>query len=714
MKRERILNCLCGAVIAFLLSWGAVGSMVTGLRLPDGDLGRLALICGFSAVAFCLCYWFRRGEWLVLAIGAAASWYLWEHTALLDQTRGMLYRICTLYNGAYGWGVPQAFRIYSGESSVLWPMGVIGTLTALAVSHAVCRREGMGLAALVASLPLISCVVVTDTVPGETYLFLWLLGFLLLLLPQGLRRRNMVQGVELTALAAVPAVIALGLLFWAVPREGYDNQPKELQEKVVNWVQELPDLWAEASDGLASALDGAVQTTEVNLRSLGPRLEKKYPVMEVTSSTGGTLYLRGQDYNSYTGTGWTSSQRRMEEFPEEIPSRTAGKITIRTLRVRDVLYLPYYPAEQVTLVGGSLDNTEKVKEYSYTQRALPETWRLLVNSEAAVVDTEVHLTVTGAALSSSPYDDQRYLVLPNATAQWAQEKLKTILSGERTATHIADTIGAYVRNSAAYDLNTGKMSGEYTDFAQWFLEESDTGYCVHFATAAVVLLRAAGVEARYVEGYMTTAAAGETVTVTADEAHAWAEYYEPLLDTWIVLEATPAEAWEEESTISETTESTESPESSEAETPTLPEPRPQSPQETSGTNAGTSEQPEAKRDLSGLWKALGWVLGAAAAAAAVELQRRIRLELRRRNRCRGHPNARALARWRELGLLCALLKEAPPPAAEELAQKAKYSSHTLTREELAVLEGAISDARQSLRARPWYLRILYKYIFAAF
>ena len=46
------------------------------------------------------------------------------------------------------------------------------------------------------------------------------------------------------------------------------------------------------------------------------------------------------------------------------------------------------------------------------------------------------------------------------------------------------------------------MDLDSEDFAIWFLTEADTGYCIHFATAAVVLLRAAGIPARYVDGYV--------------------------------------------------------------------------------------------------------------------------------------------------------------------------------------------------------------------
>ena len=69
------------------------------------------------------------------------------------------------------------------------------------------------------------------------------------------------------------------------------------------------------------------------------------------------------------------------------------------------------------------------------------------------------------------------------------------------------------------------------DFLQYTLERSGHGYSVHYATAAVLMLRYMGVPARYVEGYFLSAEdaarykSGEAITLTEKNAHAWAEYY---------------------------------------------------------------------------------------------------------------------------------------------------------------------------------------------
>ena len=65
-----------------------------------------------------------------------------------------------------------------------------------------------------------------------------------------------------------------------------------------------------------------------------------------------------------------------------------------------------------------------------------------------------------------------------------------------------------------------------------------SGHCELFATAAVVLLRARGLPARYVAGYYGGAVRGERLTLREWDAHAWAELYVPG-EGFVPLDATP-------------------------------------------------------------------------------------------------------------------------------------------------------------------------------
>ena len=147
-------------------------------------------------------------------------------------------------------------------------------------------------------------------------------------------------------------------------------------------------------------------------------------------------------------------------------------------------------------------------------------------------------TVTVAArppqdMTFVPYDgikekpSKRCLQLPGETKTWA-----AALAAGKTAEEIQE----FIRSCANYDENTEAMP-ENADFARWFIENG-RGYCVHFATAAVVLLRSAGIPARFVTGYVVPVQAGLRKTVVGSDAHTWAEYWDG--ECWRILEATPA------------------------------------------------------------------------------------------------------------------------------------------------------------------------------
>jgi hypothetical protein len=89
-----------------------------------------------------------------------------------------------------------------------------------------------------------------------------------------------------------------------------------------------------------------------------------------------------------------------------------------------------------------------------------------------------------------------------------------------------------------YRLN---RSGDPTALG-FFLRTSRVGHCEYFATATVLLLRQAGVPARYVTGYAVPESArqGNMCLVRARDAHAWALAYESDSGLWDQVDTTPA------------------------------------------------------------------------------------------------------------------------------------------------------------------------------
>lgn len=108
--------------------------------------------------------------------------------------------------------------------------------------------------------------------------------------------------------------------------------------------------------------------------------------------------------------------------------------------------------------------------------------------------------------------------------------------------HFAHAVSAYL-GSGVYSQELDQVP-DGTDVVEYFLSESKTGYCVHYASAGVLILQAMGIPARYASGYVAPASdfrgeAGRYVLSLKDSAaHAWAEIY--LEDIgWVPVEMTP-------------------------------------------------------------------------------------------------------------------------------------------------------------------------------
>ena len=110
---------------------------------------------------------------------------------------------------------------------------------------------------------------------------------------------------------------------------------------------------------------------------------------------------------------------------------------------------------------------------------------------------------------------------------------------------------------------------------------------------------------------------------------------------------------------------------------------------------------------------LGVLLALAGAALALWANRAIRRQARRRAFAQRDRNKAALAAYAHLLRLWALADpgSAPSQEWEDLALKARFSSHTLTREELGVLTGAAAGLEGRLgRELPAKQRLYRQYL----
>lgn len=705
MKLEKWISVFAAAILAFGAAVGGLGCMVTGLELEKADMALVTAVCAAAAAIFALCLRFRLGL-PAFGMGVLTVLWMWLKGPLNGSAELLLMQISKVYNGAYGTAVVRWSSENLQDTELTAALCVLGCTIALTVAFAVIRRRWLGPGILLTVLPLAACLVTTDTVPAVGYLFLTVLVLVLLLLTWQVRQQSERRGNVLLGLLCFPVVLAVGLLFVMNPQEDYAHQDgaEKLEQAVLELlgqadtvlpepsVSPRPSKTPESSTVSTTVSPAGVAVRKVDLARVGPRQPLTSVSLTVGAQQTGTVYLRGCAYTLYDGLQWQTFDSQSLEDARFAAAEDGDVLTlsIQTTGLHSVRYTTYSPAEALIFTQGRLENDGSLREYQ-VEYIPPQTYQAAWDTIAA----------------DTAFVPEEYFSLPGEMVAAAQAYLTRMLGevpGCTTAGQAwksASAIIELVKNSAVYSLQTPAMPADAEDFALWFLENSDTGYCVHFATAATVLLRAAGLPARYVTGYLVEARAGETVQVPESSAHAWVECYIGGVG-WVALEPTPAA----QTTVPIQPQQPSGPEQTE------PAPSQQETQIKPAPTEGT-KQPPIRQETPAVQLDWRWLL-LPAAVLAVLGQWQLRLWLRQKRRQHLRANALALALWQETSRLSRLLDCAPNRELYTLAQKARFSQHTIQSEELDQFYGAIAAQKEQLRKKHAGWQLLYCLVLAVY
>ena len=303
---------------------------------------------------------------------------------------------------------------------------------------------------------------------------------------------------------------------------------------------------------------------EGKLENLGVYAPTDEPALEVTMQHWTALYLRGFVAGNFTDTGWkpldmpqlaanAEALYALQEGHFFASDQTAAAwqsagiasdntVSIRVLGAcRSTAYLPY-GAGSVT--EGVLASSDLRWEGLHNPTADQYSAQLYPIESSYLLQSQLKDTDTAYRRTESIYRDwvyAQYLTVPEDAYKVLTKQFS--VDADITTVQAKRKIAQLLPELIDYNENILTSSGE-RGFLSYVLEVSKSGYSVHYATLATLLLRCCGIPARYVEGYVVSSsqaealAAGETLTLTQSNAHAWTEYY---LDGvgWIPFDATP-------------------------------------------------------------------------------------------------------------------------------------------------------------------------------
>jgi protein-glutamine gamma-glutamyltransferase len=308
----------------------------------------------------------------------------------------------------------------------------------------------------------------------------------------------------------------------------------------------------------------------VNLNFRGHLSEKV--VMKVKSNKW--TYIRGLAFDRYDGTGWEIDGENEGDFeriytpvpPHRIdPDDGIIRHWDNTVEIVQVFYIQrqmpniifgtynsnliFFPAETIYRdKNGGFRSPYYLEEgmiYSVLSRYVPMTGEMmdLVEKNHEYSRRIEQENETLSLFRVYPEDYFKYTQLPETLPERTRNFAGKILAEHdaQEASNLRKTfiLSNYLRDTYPYDLDIPPFPDK-TDVVDYFLFEQQRGYCEHFASALVIMLRTQGIPARMIFGYQP----GEYdpvsgyYSVKQSDAHAWVEVYIPGYN-WYAVDPTP-------------------------------------------------------------------------------------------------------------------------------------------------------------------------------
>jgi len=691
------------------------------------DYGLLLIVWSITALALSTLATFMRGKGMLVLAPPALAMIIWKLPEIIEGGKWVVFFISREFNK---WiFVPIIFPDAgaSGYEQTLF-FAAFGVVLAFLLTIAICLRRSSLLTVLITAPIVFINFILHHSQPDSWFLIGLLAVYLTLLISSSLHSDDFRKRGKAFFPSLALALLLLGSAYLLAPPENYrretiidpfDNYIRRIASQIglapikfgVGWPAAFPGIWS-------------FNTDHVDISDAGTRVITDQEILEITVSDAGTFYIRGYSMQYFDGRSWTVNSDKLffldemaaMSFPAHIADAymlsgqddTSIKIKPVTMdieRTRDITaniaYTPYYsthyPTQGISYNGLSnrydvrpLDQSNGPQgefssvDFLYTTDSILEMLQAL-----SPVDS-----IKGILAGYGGQSRKSYTQIESFTAgELRRLALEAGIDAAADREVVVDQVAEYIRSSGRYTLSPYVTpAGE--DFALYFLEVSQQGYCIHFATAATMMLRALDIPARFTSGFAVTVpqtGIDMPFSVTDRSAHAWVEVYYDQAG-WLPIEVTPAAAGSVFSGIgAHTPSNTNTPEDDSNQdgdgdnsdqtgdrdfgdrSPIVTVPNPE------GDNAA-----DAMEKTYTIWTIIVTVLITCITVCAIALifYRPIALIYRKKRFAQKDTNAAVICVWRYITRING--KKQPPEDIEdieELAFKARFSQHIINEDE---------------------------------
>ncbi len=250
-------------------------------------------------------------------------------------------------------------------------------------------------------------------------------------------------------------------------------------------------------------------------------------------------HLRAATFDTYANGSWTPalSTREKINFPESAPAQNKNFHHARITKLENLNKVIFAPLNAVNITPGIGSSFEWNKTLGPVtcEDAAPYSYEVTWSDEGDELGVALHQGILCEPISQT--DKKRWLQLPSEVDLRIEELAFTLTADVLHPAEKVEVIAAYLLQNNKYARTTTRGKG---DPVSNFILEKKSAHCEYFASATVVLLRAADIPARYVTGFLAHESDGDGTVVRQRDAHAWAEAW---IDGagWVTVDATPAD-----------------------------------------------------------------------------------------------------------------------------------------------------------------------------
>ena len=272
---------------------------------------------------------------------------------------------------------------------------------------------------------------------------------------------------------------------------------------------------------------------------LGPSSDVPGSPLRVMRIDGlsGEAHLRGLAFDIYANNRWSPTYEQLDFVRvtrPELNGAAQGKRLIFTRWVDNLglIYVPLNAAGIAPISGAPANWEPKMCALRAGLRIDPE-----YVYEMVVPPRPEHQGPLCPPITDE--QRQRCLNVPPEIDKRVIELAQKAIAGIEEPARKAAAIAKFVEGNNTYSLEIRPPQG---DRISDFILNKRPGHCQYFASAAVMMLRCAGIPARYTVGYYAHEPDGaQAIVVRARDAHAWAEAWIDGIG-WITVDATPPAA----------------------------------------------------------------------------------------------------------------------------------------------------------------------------